>query len=97
MASSDEADVSVAKDMDGAAARLRVSRAGKVSHLIRRMNIVNNLMSDKQYLDEVKGNMMKVNDLLEEFRALHTSYTHMLDEDARREDNDECISRDVSR
>lgn len=54
-------------------------------------------MSDKQYLDEVKGNMMKVNDLLEEFRALHTSYTHMLDEDARREDNDECISRDVSR
>ena len=51
------------------------------------MNIVNNLMNDG-YLDEVKANMKRFNDLLDEFKALHISYTEMLDEDAKREDED---------
>lgn len=88
MASSDEAEMTPVKEMGEAAARLRSSRAAKASHLTRRMNIVNNLMTDKEYLDEVKGNMVKFNDLLEDFKALHTSYTEMLDKDAKGEDDD---------
>ena len=87
MSSSDEAETTPVKNMDEAAARLRSSRAGKASHLTRRMNIVNNLMNDG-YLDEVKANMKRFNDLLDEFKALHISYTEMLDEDAKREDED---------
>lgn len=54
-----------------AVSRLRASRSGKASHLTRRMNIVNNLLTDKEYLEEVKGNMLKFNELLEDFKDLH--------------------------
>lgn len=88
MAGLEEADVNPAEDFGEAAARLRASRAGKASHLTRRMNIVNNLMNDPEYLEEVKGNMIKFNELLEDFKALHVSYSRMLDEDTQKEDNE---------
>ncbi len=87
---SDEAETSPVKDMGEAAARLRASRAGKASHLTRRMNIVNSLMDDDDgsCLDEVKGNMVKFNELLNDFKALHASYVEMLDEGAKKEDDE---------
>lgn len=86
MASSDESDSPHVKDMDEA--QLRASRSGKASHLTQRMNIVNSLMIDKECLDEVKGNMMKFNGLSDDFKALHVSYAQMLDESARKEDDE---------
>ena len=68
MPSSDEAEMEpVVGNLDDAVARLRASRSGKASHLTRRMNIVNNLLNDKEYLEEVQGNMLKFNELLEDF------------------------------
>lgn len=59
-----------------------------MSHITRRMNIVNNLMTNKEFLEEVKGNTIKLNEFLEDFKILHTSYIEMLDEDARNEDHE---------
>lgn len=77
----------VTADMDIAAASLRSSRAGKMSHITRRMNIVNSLMSDENSLDQVKGNMIKLNESLEDFKVLHASYIETLDEETKNEDN----------
>ena len=57
-------------------------------HITRRMNIVNILMTDGNSIEEVKGNMMKFNEVLEDFKDLHAFYVELLDEDARKEDNE---------
>ena len=66
--------------------KLRSSRSGKLSHLTRRMNIVNTLMDDETSLHEVKSNMVMFNTMLEEFRSLHGSYQETLKEEDRNED-----------
>ncbi|XP_060799417.1 uncharacterized protein LOC132901020 [Neoarius graeffei] len=71
---------------DETVTRMRYARAGKMSHITRRMNIVNDLMTKKDFLEEVKENMTKFNEFLEEFKALHASYVSLLDETAREED-----------
>ena len=68
------------------AARLRSSRSGKLSHLTRRMNIVNTLMNDETSFNEVKSNMVMFNNMLEEYKSLHDSYQEMLEEEDRNED-----------
>lgn len=59
MASSDKTEITAVEDLKEVAACLRSSTAVKMSHLTLRTNIVNNLMTEKDLLDEVKGNMMK--------------------------------------
>ncbi len=67
-------------------ARLRSSRSGKLSHVTRRLRIVNSLMVDKDYLEEVKGNMIKINEQLKDLKALHETYVAMLGEEDKNED-----------
>ena len=51
MDSSDEAyEMSPVEGIGEQAARLRAARSGKISHLTRRMNIMNNLMVGNEYL-----------------------------------------------
>lgn len=38
-------------------------------------------MADYEYIDEVKQNMVKLYDMLSEFKYLHASYIDMLNED----------------
>lgn len=74
------------KNLNDTTAQLRSSRSGKISHLTRRMNIVNSMMSDNEYIDEVKGNMVTFNDMLSDFKYLHASYIDMLNEEEKEED-----------
>ncbi|KAL6471610.1 hypothetical protein MHYP_G00202600 [Metynnis hypsauchen] len=73
---------------DVAAARLRSARSGKLSHITRRINILKHLMADKDYIDEVKGNVIKFNEYLAEFKDLHTSYVELLNEEERVKDEE---------
>lgn len=50
------------------------------------MRIVNSLVVDKDYLEEVKGNMIKFNEQLKDFKALHETYVEMLGEEDKNED-----------
>lgn len=77
---------SAQRDLKECAALLKASRAGKLVHLTRRMNIVNTLLADGDYLEEVKGNMLKFSEQLNEFKALQESYVQMLSEEERVED-----------
>ncbi|KAM7393992.1 hypothetical protein PAMP_020821 [Pampus punctatissimus] len=52
------------------------------------MNILINLMSDREFIDEVKQNMTKFNEYLEEFESLHAYYVERLDEKTRNEDDE---------
>ncbi|KAL2089185.1 hypothetical protein ACEWY4_016084 [Coilia grayii] len=54
----------------------------------RRMNILNSLMTEKHFIDEVKENMFKFNEFLEEFKELHASYVEKLDERTLDEGNE---------
>lgn len=47
------------------------------------MNILNNLMTGKEFVGEVKGNMIMFIEYLDEFKALHVSYAELLNEEAR--------------
>lgn len=67
-------------------AKLRSSRAGKLSHIKGRINIVNSLMSDSEDLEEVKENMDKFNAMLDEFKSLDVSYEQTLNEQNRNDD-----------
>lgn len=67
-------------------AKMRLSRGGKMSHLTRRMNIVNTLMADAECLGEVKENMIKFNVQLEEFKTMHMSYQQTLSATDRSDD-----------
>lgn len=67
-----------ALEMEDMSAKMRLSRQGKMSHLTKRMNIVNTLMADKDGLDEVKENMVKFNQQLEDFKAFHVSFQQTL-------------------
>ena len=87
MADSGEEEMTLASDMSDSVAQLRSSRAGKMSHVTRRMNIVNDLMTGPEYLYEVKQNMIQFNEFLKEFKAVHASYSEMLDEEASNEDH----------
>ena len=87
MANSDEEEMTLASNMSDSVAQLRSSRAGKMSHVTRRMNIVNDLMTSPEYLYEIKQNMIQFNQFLEEFKAVHASYSEMLDEEASNEDH----------
>ena len=69
---------STQRDLSEVAVRLKASRSGKMAHLTRRMNIVNSFMNDAEYLEEVKGNMLKFNEMLDEFNTLQESYVQML-------------------
>ncbi len=51
---------SAQKDLN--AAGLKASRVGKMAHLTRQINIVNSLMADAEYLEDVKGNMLKLSE-----------------------------------
>jgi len=73
-------------DLNEVAARLKASRAGKMAHLTRRINIVNSLMTDAEYVEEVKGNMMKFNEMFVEFKSLQESYVQVLNEEDKVED-----------
>lgn len=77
---------SAQQDLNVVAARLKASRAGKMAHLTRRMNVVNSLMVDVEYLEEVKGNMLKFNEQLNEFKSLQESYVQVLNEEDKAED-----------
>ncbi|ROL45881.1 Coiled-coil domain-containing protein 126 [Anabarilius grahami] len=57
-----------------------------MAHLTRRINIVNSLMTDAEYLEEVKGNMLKFNEMLKEFKSLQESYVQVLSEEDKVED-----------
>ena len=85
--SDDEAEVAVLT-MSEQAARLRATRSGKISRVTRRMNIVNNLMIDKESLDEVKGNMIKFYEVFEEFNTSNSTYVQCLDEESRKDDDE---------
>lgn len=85
--SNDEAEVTLT--MSEQAARLRTARSGKMSHVTRRMNIVNDLMIGEESLDEVKGNMVKFYKILEEFNTLNSIYVHQcLNEESRKDDDE---------
>ncbi|KAL2086463.1 hypothetical protein ACEWY4_017522 [Coilia grayii] len=88
MAESTESKVTQVPSMDETVARLRSARSGKMSHITQRMNILNSLMTEKDFIDEVKENMFKFNEFLEEFKELHASYVKKLDERTRDEDNE---------
>ncbi|KAG7999414.1 hypothetical protein GBF38_000166 [Nibea albiflora] len=62
--------------------------SGKMSHITRRMNIINNLMAGDEFIDEVKGNMVKFEEYLADFKDLHASYADTLSEEVRQEDNE---------
>ena len=88
MDSSDEAyEMSPLEGIGEQAARLRAARSGKISHLTRRMNIMNNLMVGNEYLDEVRGNLIKFDEMLDSFQTLHSNYAQFLKEEAHKEDN----------
>lgn len=65
-------------EVEDTSAKMRLSRGGKMSHLTRRMNIVNTLMADAESLSEVKENMIKFNVQLEEFKTMHVFYQQTL-------------------
>lgn len=88
MADSGEEETTSLKDMNETIAQLRSSRGGKMSHVTRRMNIVHNLMTSPEFIDEVGQNMIKFNEFFEEFKAVHASYSEMLDEEAKKEDHE---------
>ncbi|CAL8360297.1 unnamed protein product [Arctogadus glacialis] len=89
MDSSDEAsEMSLVEGIGEQAARLRAARSGKMSHLTRRMNIMNNLMVGNEYLEELRGNLTKFEEMLDSFQTLHSNYAQFLDEEARKEDNE---------
>ncbi|KAL6455390.1 hypothetical protein MHYP_G00361660 [Metynnis hypsauchen] len=75
----------VCKDLNETA-RLKASRAGTMSRITRRMNIINALMVDVTYVDEVKTNMAKFNEMLTEFKSRHESYVQLLSEEDKMED-----------
>ncbi|KAG7999317.1 hypothetical protein GBF38_000024 [Nibea albiflora] len=52
------------------------------------MNIINNLMAGDEFIDEVKGNMVKFEEYLADFKDLHASYADTLSEEVRQEDNE---------
>ncbi|KAK0150692.1 hypothetical protein N1851_008204 [Merluccius polli] len=83
-----EPDENPVEGMREQAARLRAARSGKVSHLTRRMNIVNNLLFGRENLDEVKGNMRKFEEVFDDFNRTQHFYASLLDEDARKEDDE---------
>lgn len=62
------------------------SRAGKVSHLTRRMKILNTLMADNESVDEVKQNMARFHEMLQEFEGLHSAYIQTLSKEAKEAD-----------
>lgn len=82
----EESPNSAQGDLNEVAARLKASRAGKMAHLTRRINIVNSLMIDAEYLEEVKGNMKKFNEMFVEFKSLQESYVQVLSEEDKVED-----------
>ncbi len=77
---------SAQKDLNVVAAGLKASRAGKMAHLTRQINIVNCLMADAEYLEEVKGNMLKFSEKLFRFKSLQESYVQVLSEEDKAED-----------
>ena len=89
MDSSDEAyEMSPLEGIGEQAARLRAARSGKISHLTRRMNIMNNLMVGNEYLEELRENLTKFEEMLDSFQTLHSNYAEFLDEEARKEDDE---------
>ncbi len=77
---------SAQKDLNVVATGIKASRAGKMAHLTRRINIVNSLMADAEYLEEVKGSMLKFSEPLVEFKSLQESYVQVLSEEDKAED-----------
>lgn len=49
-----------------------------MSHFTWDMNIVNALMIDNEYADEVKANMIKFKEMFDEFMKINQSYTQIL-------------------
>lgn len=45
------------------------------------MNIINNLMAGVEFIDEVKGNMIKFYEHIADFKDLHASYAEALEEE----------------
>lgn len=92
MADSDSDSGAVSKQLENKltleeeSARMRASRAGKMSHLTRRMNIVKTLTADKEFVDEVKQNTMKFNEMFSEFKSLQAAYIKTLSEEDREAD-----------
>ena len=78
------------------AVRLRSARAGKLSHVTRRMNIVNNLMEQEGDLEDVKGNFSKLKECFEEFNILHLSCVEYFEEEARKEDHEKWYQPKVA-
>ena len=74
------------KSLAEESARMRASRAGKLSHLTRRMNIVKALTADTEFVDEVKQNAMKFNEMYSEFKSVHASYIATLSEEGQEVD-----------
>ncbi len=82
----DTTEVVEMESLNEEVSRLRLSRSAKMSHVTRRLRSVNSLMVDKEYLDEVKDNMIKFNEQLKDFKALHETYVEMLEEEDKNED-----------
>lgn len=54
VAYSDQAEVTPVKDTNEAVGTFALDKSKKTSRITRRMNIMNNLMTDQGFLDEVK-------------------------------------------
>lgn len=57
-----------------------------MSHITRRMNIIDTLMGDTEHIGEIKANMMQFNAMLNEFNTVQDSYVQMLWEEEKIED-----------
>lgn len=64
MTDSNESELIPVRRMEETLARLRDARSVKISNLTRRMNILNNLMMEKDFLDIVKDNMLRLQKIL---------------------------------
>lgn len=67
---------------------LRNNRRIKLGQLTRRMNIIKELMKDDSNLNEIKENVLKYRELLEEFDIIQGEYQRVLKESERKTDQE---------
>lgn len=65
---------------------LRNNRKAKLAQITRRKNIINELMKDNINANEVEENVLKYNELFDEFKAVHQDYQRLLEEDEIKDD-----------
>lgn len=70
------------------ASKLKKARKGKLAQLTKRKNVMIHLMEDVSSVQEVKENLHKYTQLLEEFKSIHRAYQELLTQDEVKKD--EC-------